>query len=68
MTHCFLYESVFIPENERREKDKGRYTLWLMRTFDSRIILVHKVALDELDSEGRFSDTWKRRRLSLERR
>jgi hypothetical protein len=27
-------------------------------TFDSGIILVHKVTLDELNGEGRLSDTW----------
>jgi hypothetical protein len=33
-----------------------------VRTLDSRIILVHKVTLDELDGEGRLADTWQRRK------
>ena len=32
-------------------------------TFDSWIILVDKMTLDELDREGRLSDTWQWRRL-----
>lgn len=32
--------------------------LFAQRTFDSGIILVHKMTLDELDCEGRLSDTW----------
>jgi len=31
------------------------------RTLDGRVIFVHKVALYELDGEGRFSDAWERR-------
>jgi hypothetical protein len=29
-----------------------------MRTLDGRIILVHEVALDELDGESGLSDAW----------
>lgn len=32
----------------------------MARTLDSRVIFVHKVALDELDGKGRFSNTWER--------
>jgi hypothetical protein len=30
------------------------------RTFDSGIVLVDEMALDELDRQGRFSDTFPR--------
>ena len=29
----------------------------MARTLDSRVVLVHKVTLDELDGKSRFSDT-----------
>jgi hypothetical protein len=44
------------------EKVRGiSQAVWEARTLDGRVVFVHKVALDELDGEGRFSDAWGRR-------
>lgn len=63
MTHCFRYESGCHTRDNECQREKKKNTKIGIRgksvhTFDSGIILVHKMTLDELDGEGRLSDTW----------
>ena len=50
MTHCLRYESGDV--RMKNVLEKGR-----LGTLDSWVILVNKVALDELDGQGGFPDT-----------
>ena len=50
MTHCFRYESVAFQHGPASAR------LSLLRTFNRRVVLVNKVALNQLDCKAGFSD------------
>jgi hypothetical protein len=56
MTHCLRYESVRRRRGQKRDRG-GIGSRVQTRTFDCRVVLVNKVALDELDGQTRLSDT-----------
>lgn len=55
MTHCFRYESVS-RQNVIGVQSPTRNSTKYRRTFDGRIVLVHEVALDELDGQSGLAD------------
>ncbi len=42
------------PREHGRQKQVEE--IWVAPTFDSGVVFIHKVALDELDGESGFSD------------
>lgn len=56
IVHCFLYESVGPrPAESAQATQLGDHPCRL--TFDSRVVLVYEMRLDELNGEGRFTYT-----------